>query len=315
MIRLSDVIRSALTSHRPGTPSLFVGVAITLAIAVACAPAAPQVGHVPAGVVAGSGYAAGDRVPPHDTFSVHSRELGETRRINVYVPAGTGAPARGPLHGPFPVLYMPDGGIDEDFPHVANTVDSLIRARAIRPLLVVGIPNTERRRDLTGATRVARDSLIAARVGGAAAFRRFLRQELRPAVAARYPVSAECALLGESLAGLFVVETLLLEATFCTHYIAFDPSLWWNAGALVDAASSLLRNGQRAPTDGASSSRTLYLASSGERELAELAARLADSLRAVNPRDLRWTYVPRPDLTHGTIFRGVKADALVDAFR
>jgi enterochelin esterase-like enzyme len=49
---------------------------------------------------------------------------------------------------------MPDGGIDEDFPHVVNTVDSLIALGAIRPVIVVGIPNTQRRRDLAGPNRI-----------------------------------------------------------------------------------------------------------------------------------------------------------------
>jgi enterochelin esterase-like enzyme len=54
----------------------------------------------------------------------------------------------------FPVLYMPDGGLDEDFPHVVHTVDSMAALGRIRPVIVVGIPNTERRRDLTGPTGV-----------------------------------------------------------------------------------------------------------------------------------------------------------------
>src|SRR4051812_12527233 len=81
-----------------------------------------------------------DRIPPHDSFTVVSRALEESRPINVYTPPGYAAsPA-----ARFPVLYMPDGAIDEDFPHVVNTVDSLIALRVIRPVIVVGIPNTQR---------------------------------------------------------------------------------------------------------------------------------------------------------------------------
>ena len=115
-----------------------------------------------------------DPVPVHDTFTVASRALGEARPINVYTPPQYHAAAE----ARFPVLYMPDGGIDEDFPHVVKTIDSLIALGAIRPVLVVGIPNTQRRRDLTGPTRVAADSAIAPRVGGSAAFRSFLDSEL-----------------------------------------------------------------------------------------------------------------------------------------
>ena len=66
---------------------------------------------------------ATDPVPAHDTLTVTSRALGETRTVNVHVPAGYGASATVRC----PVPYMRDGGVDEDFPHVVRTVDSLHR--------------------------------------------------------------------------------------------------------------------------------------------------------------------------------------------
>jgi hypothetical protein len=246
-----------------------------------------------------------DLVPAHDSFTVHSRALGEARPINVYTPPTYRASA-GARAEPLPVLYMPDGGIDEDFPHVVTTVDSLLARGAIRPVIVVGVPNTQRRRDLTGPTRVAADSTIAPRVGGSAAFRQFLREELMPEVERRYRTTPERAIMGESLAGLFIVETFLEEPALFTHYIALDPSVWWNAGTLVDSAGPRLAAFDAAP-------RTLYLAASREASTADGTARLAALLRAAPPPGLRWTYAPRPDLTHATIFRAVKPTALVDA--
>jgi predicted alpha/beta superfamily hydrolase len=203
---------------------------------------------------------------------------------------------------------MPDGGLDEDFPHVVHTVDSLIALGVIRPVIVVGIPNTERRRDLTGPTRVAADSAIAPRVGGSAPFRRFLRDELMPSVQARYRTTEERAIIGESLAGLFIVETFLVEPALFDHYIALDPSVWWNNGALLESATTRL-----AAFDPAA--RTLYLASSNVGEIAAGTARLAALLRASPPQGLTWAYEPRPDLTHATIFRAVKPAALANALR
>ena len=245
-----------------------------------------------------------DSVPAHDTFTVASRALGESRLVNVHTPAAY----RASNAARFPVLYMPDGGIDEDFPHVVNTVDSLIALRVIRPVIVVGIPNTERRRDLTGPTRVKSDSTIAPRVGGSAAFRRFIRDELMPAIRARFRTTDERAIVGESLAGLFVVETFLTEPTLFDHYVALDPSLWWNGGALVDSAAARRTTNGTAP-------RTLYLASSNVREIAADAERFAAVLRATPPRGLSWVYVPRTDLTHATIFRGIGPAALARALR
>jgi predicted alpha/beta superfamily hydrolase len=242
--------------------------------------------------------------PAHDTFTVASRALREARAVNVYTPPGyrTSATAR------FPTLYMPDGGLDEDFPRVVRTVDSLIARGAIRPVIVVGIPNTERRRDLTGPTRVAADSVIAPRVGGSAAFRRFLSTELIPAVRNRYRITEERAIIGESLAGLFVVETFLAEPALFDHYVALDPSVWWNGGALVDSAPPRLTSLDHAP-------RSLYLASSNVPEITAGTARLATLLRSARPRGLAWVYAPRPDLTHATIFRDLGPAALARALR
>lgn len=272
---------------------------LALAAALGCTRGAR--GDTPENAAATAAPPRADLVPAHDSFTVQSTALDEARRINVYTPPRYRASPAEPL----PVLYMPDGGIDEDFPHVVNTVDSLIARGVIRPVIVVGVPNTQRRRDLTGPTRVAADSTIAPRVGGSAAFRRFLREELMPEVERRYRTTPERAIMGESLAGLFIVETFLDEPALFTHYIALDPSVWWNAGALVDSAGPRLAAFDAAP-------RTLYLATSREPTVADGTARLASLLPAAPP-GLRWTYEPRPDLTHATIFRAVKPTALVYA--
>src|SRR5260221_7103134 len=89
-------------------------------------------------VLSGRAAAQSDTVPAHETFTIESRGLAERRTINVYTPPGYASSGRA-----FPVLYMPDGGLAEDFPHVANTIDSLIRLERIRPLVVVGIERSE----------------------------------------------------------------------------------------------------------------------------------------------------------------------------
>jgi predicted alpha/beta superfamily hydrolase len=251
---------------------------------------------------------ATDSIPRYDSLSIQSKALNEVRRINVHLPTGyaTSSSTR------YPVLYMPDGGIDEDFPHVVNTVDSLIALGEIRPVIVVGVPNTERRRDLTGPTKVHSDSAIAPHVGGSAAFRQFFRDELIPEIDKRYRTTPERGIVGESLAGLFVVETFLREPRLFAHYIAFDPSLWWNHGALVDSAPALLGT---TPTGGVTHrsarhmpNRTLYVAASRD-DIDNQTDRLAAALRAGG--GFAWTYVSRPDLTHPTIFRALAPAGLI----
>jgi predicted alpha/beta superfamily hydrolase len=235
-----------------------------------------------------------------ETFTIDSRVLGETRRINVYLPPGY---AESPT-ARVPVLYMPDGGMAEDFLHVAGLVQVSVGNGTMRPFLLVGIENTERRRDLTGPTSNAEDRKIAPRVGGSAAFRTFIRTELMPHVRDRYRTTSETAIVGESLAGLFVVETFLLEPTLFDTYLAFDPSLWWNDRALVRGAGERLRGRPAAK-------RTLYFANSGEREIGELTRQLADVLSREAPPGLVWHHQPLPEEKHSTIYH----PAALRAFR
>ena len=116
----------------------------------------------------------------------------------------------------------------EDFLHVVGLVQVLVGNGSMWPFLLVGIENTQRRRNLTGPTTNAEDQKIAPQVGGSAAFRQFIREGLMPKIRQRYRTTAETAIVGESLAGLFVVETLLLELGLFDTYLAFDPSLWWS---------------------------------------------------------------------------------------
>jgi predicted alpha/beta superfamily hydrolase len=234
-----------------------------------------------------------------ESFTIQSAVLAETRRINVYVP---------PLYGEAPdarrlVIYMPDGGMAEDFLHVAGLVQVSVGNGTMRPVVLVGIENTERRRDLSGPTENAEDRKIAPRVGGSATFRAFIRKELMPVITSRYRTTPETAIVGESLAGLFVVETLLLEPDLFTTYIAFDPSLWWNDGALVKGAASRLKAG-------GASTRTLYFACSSE-DRGDLCPQLAATLRSSASASLIWHYEPMPGEKHSTIFH----PAAILAFR
>jgi predicted alpha/beta superfamily hydrolase len=231
------------------------------------------------------------------TFTLQSKVLGEIRRINVYLPSAYNDSATLPL----PVLYMPDGGIQEDFLHVAGLVQVSTGNGTMRPFILVGIENTARRRDLTGPTTSAEDKKIAPKVGGSAAFRQFIRQELMPAVRQRYRTTAETAIVGESLAGLFVVETLLLEPTLFNTYLAFDPSLWWNNGQLAAQAGTMLQKAGRPAS-------VVYLATSSQGDTA--ATRRVVQVGSVT-RIGAWYYEPMPQETHATIYH----PAALRAFR
>lgn len=235
-----------------------------------------------------------------ETFTIDSKIMRETRRINVYLPPGY-AESKDMR---FPVLYMPDGGLAEDFLHVAGLVQVLAGNGTMRPFLLVGIENTQRRRDMTGPTENENDKKIAPQVGGSENFRKFIRDELMPQVKARYRTTGEKAIVGESLAGLFVIETFLLEPDLFDTYIAFDPSLWWNNQKLVNDAAGKLGTFSKLK-------KTLYFASSDEPGIIETAERLSEILGKNAPPGINWHYEKMPEEHHSTIYH----PAALKAFR
>ena len=264
----------------------------------ACASAPPPAAPPPAATEAPK-----EAVLPHDTFTLESKALGETRRINVYTPPSYAEQQA----ARFPVLYMPDGGIEEDFPHVILALDSAIRSGEVRPMIVVGIENTQRRRDMTFPTQVDSDKKIAPHVGGSAEFRAFLRDELIPAIATRVRENGERAIIGESLAGLFIVETFLVAPEMFQTYIALSPSLWWNDRAIPRGYSAWRK---AHPT----AKGTLYFAVASDDDRDDAIAQFASALKNDPPPGLTWFFEPMPQEKHSTIYRGAEGHVLRKLF-
>lgn len=238
-----------------------------------------------------------DSIPAHQSFTLQSKHVNELRVLNVWLPSEYSSDS-------LTVLYMLDGGVQEDFPHLANTLADLIKLKKIKPVILVGIENTQRRRDLTGVTTVKKDKAIAPVVGGSEQFRAFISDELIPEINKRYKTSTKKGLLGESLAGLFVTETLLLRPELFDFYIAFDPSLWWNNKHLVKTAEEHLSKFPKAR-------KTFWFAGSDAKDIYKNTEKLVKVLKEKSPETLTWIYLPEPKEQHGTIFRATKEKALI----
>ena len=109
-------------------------------------------------------------------------------------------------------------------------------------------------------------------------------------------------------AGLFVVETLLREPDLFDTYIALDPSLWWNDRKMLDGAPDALRT--RPPAG-----KTIYLANSGEPELAEVTRQFAGALEKGAFPGLKWHYEPMPSEQHSTIYHPAALRAFRTVFK
>ncbi len=229
-----------------------------------------------------------------------SRTLGAERALNVWTP-----PSYAEGNRRYPVIYLLDGGLAQDFQHIAGLAQLGALSWLTQEFIVVGIETVDRRREL--AFPVEREAELRRQyptAGEAAAFRRYLTEEAKPFVEARYRTSGEDILLGESLAGLFVVETYLRQPAAFETYIAMDPSLWWDTGRLTEEAAALLaRHGPER--------RRLWL--SIGRETSEQSThvdRLVAALRARPAGALDFRYEPRPNLTHATIYHPTTWEAL-----
>jgi len=238
------------------------------------------------------------------SFQIASHILGDNRRINVYLPEHYGESGRR-----FPVLYLLDGGLKEDFLHIAGLAQISAAYGNGQELIVVGIEGVDRRHDLTTPSSLPADLKLLPTSGGAESYRTFLLRELRPWVENRYATSGHSAIIGESLAGLFVLETLLRAPSSFDDYIAVSPSLWWRGGALANEAKSLLRHGTFA-------GRRIMIAfddpappaDAAKKERAQQDA-IAAAFDAVKPSGLEYWFI-RPGEGHATIYHPAALEAL-----
>lgn len=234
------------------------------------------------------------------SYALPSAVMGATREINVWLPPGYADSGQ-----TYPVLYLLDGGQDQDFHHISGIAQLGTIVGTTRDIIVVGVASVDRRNEL--ALPTDNPELIARypTQGQSQRFRNFLAQEVQPFIKGRFRTSGETALMGESLAGLFVVETFLKEPQMFDAYVAVSPSLWWDGGVLARQAGAHLRDHSNAP-------RTLILTLGDEGE--EMQAPmdvLTANLRDFAMPGVTWSFQPRPTESHATIYHG----AALDAFR
>jgi len=263
---------------------------LLVAAGIALAPATrAQTAPVETPIVIGTSYA------------LPSSIYGGTREINVWLPPGY---AEGDQT--YPVLFLLDGGTTwQDFHHISGLAQLGTVNGTTRDVIVVGVASVDRRNELALPTD---DPALIAQYptqGQSERFRRFLLEEVLPFVEGRFRTNGETALMGESLAGLFVVETLLKAPEMFDRYVAVSPSLWWDGGRLARQAGAHLR-------DHSNEARTLILTLGDEGpEMQAPMDVLVANLRDHAMPALDWSFTPRPQESHATIYHG----AALHAFR
>ncbi len=192
-------------------------------------------------------------IPGVTTLRVKSAVLGEERPILVRTPRGyENGTAR------YPVLYLTDG--DAHIVHTASSIDFLARNGRMSELIVVGIPNTDRMRDLS-PTRVNTTGATGApqfpTSGGADKFLQFIETELMPEIEKNYRVHPYRVLAGHSLGGLFAVHAMIAKPDLFNAYIAVSPALQWDNQVIIKRAEDFLKTRKEAQ-------KTLYFSLGSE---------------------------------------------------
>jgi predicted alpha/beta superfamily hydrolase len=176
--------------------------------------------------------------------SINSKILHEQRKIWVYVPSSGTADIY--AKAKYPVVYLLDG--DAHFYSVVGMIHQLssVNGNSICPeMIVVGILNTDRTRDLTPThvyvdPMMQNDSNAIRTSGGGEKFIAFIERELMPHIDSAYPTLTYKTLIGHSFGGLTVMNTLINHKDLFNAYIAIDPSMWWDNKRLLHKAMDVL---------------------------------------------------------------------------
>jgi predicted alpha/beta superfamily hydrolase len=141
----------------------------------------------------------------------------------------------------YPVIYLLDG--DGHFYSVVGMIRQMSLRGLCPKMIVVGIPNTDRMRDLTPThvDEAKGDSTWMKTSGGGEAFTTFMKKEVFPYINSNYPTASYRMMIGHSLGGLMVVNTLIHHRDLFDSYLAIDPSLWYDNRKLFHEGITALK--------------------------------------------------------------------------
>lgn len=175
--------------------------------------------------------------------TVPSKTMQATRRILVHLPDnGLQKNVR------YPVLYLLDG--DAHFTKTIGIIDHLSRTAGNElcpQMIVVAIFHPNRENDLIP---------LPASENAPDLFTEFLEKELIPYVDSHYPTEPYRVLVGHSLGGMRVINTLVYQPHLFNAYIALDPSL----GHFLSNQKSWYENAQHDLYKNTWTNQSLYLA-------------------------------------------------------
>lgn len=225
-----------------------------------------------------------------ETRAITSIVLHESRTVNVYLPASFDKQKA------YPVIYVLDGAIDEDFLHLVGLVQFFNMQFHMPECIVVGIANVDRKRDFTFHTDLKDLQTAYPTTGHSETFIRFIETELQPYIQSVYKTTDTKYIIGQSLGGLLATEILLKKPHLFSHYLIVSPSLWWDNESLLKQAKALLALQPQL-------NAYVYI-SCGEQEdkiMQKEAKEIAELLQKSAKPGLKTTFLPLKNENHATI--------------
>ncbi|WP_053073315.1 alpha/beta hydrolase [Chryseobacterium sp. FH2] len=165
--------------------------------------------------------------------TIYSKILNEERTLNIYLPQNFNKTKS------YPIIYLLDGSMNEDFIHVSGLVQFFNLMYSMPETIVVGIANIDRKRDFTFHTDLEDLQRDYPTTGHSDKFIGFLEKELKPFVESQFKTTDKY-LFGQSLGGLLATEILLKKPEMFNNYFIISPSLWWDDESLLKQANQLL---------------------------------------------------------------------------
>lgn len=185
----------------------------------------------------GAQTASGTPLEAGMSFRIESRVLGETRVVDVALPTRYTATS----DRRYPVLVVLDG--ESQFALATALTRFYASVGQLPDMIVVGVRNTDRNRDLSPAPVAGFQTPPGAgsSPGGADRFLTFLADELLPQVDREYRTVPMRTLVGHSLGGLFALYALAQRPDLFTGYLVMEPATWWNNQRELEDAKAALR--------------------------------------------------------------------------
>lgn len=165
--------------------------------------------------------------------TIKSKILNEDRILNIYLPQNFDKTKS------YPIIYLLDGSMNEDFIHVTGLVQFFNLMYSMPETIVVGIANVDRKRDFTFHTDLKDLQKDYPTTGYSDKFISFLEKELKPYIESQFKTTDKY-LFGQSLGGLLATEILLKKPEMFNNYFIISPSLWWDDESLLKQANQLL---------------------------------------------------------------------------